>query len=178
MATITTGVSKTFSIPGVPWSRVAAALHRACVTERYAFPKIANLAWKGSTRPMILWATRSMPQYWAQCKMGGWGRGVVYFSNHPSLVKRMAAWSDDTWMGLAYHEMGHLLANTWNQDIGYPPKPWFVSALQKHWGKPKVTDEEPDVVDFSVPGELSLWDRMRMLVTAGVGLAEWNGERP
>lgn len=189
MATITTGRSTSWSLPGIPWSKMATAIHAACVTEpvhHQAYSEICNITWKGSTRPMILFATRRMTSVWAQCKVNGWGRGIIYVTNYPPLVERMKAWSDQTWMsGFWYHELGHILANTWTQAIGYPPQAWLVSRLQAHWGKSKVKDEADKLLDrwqgqvaieFPPNAEPSLWDRVRMLMHPGIGLTEVNGE--
>lgn len=184
MATIATGISKTFSIPGIPWSRIQPQMHRACVDEplkKQAYSQICNIAWKGSTNPNILWASKVLPQSWAECRMGGWGKGIVYFTSATSLAKRMTTWSDDTWMGLCFHEMGHLLLNTWNQDIGYPPKAWVVNALVKHYGKPKpmlAAEEVESYAAFASPvlTELSLWDRIRLKFVKPIYITEVNGD--
>lgn len=182
MAVISTGISKSFNIPGIPWSYLAPQFTRACRTEVYSFSKIANVTWQGSARPMILIATKRDSRNWATAQLNGYGRGIVYFTNYPTLVARMKKWTVDTWMGLFYHEMGHIMLNTWNQDIAYPPKAWFVTAMQKKWGKPKSALElavemvlESKIVEENA--DISLLDKIRGWRSPIVETNEWNGEK-
>lgn len=147
VATITTGLSKSFSIPGISWAEtLQPAFTRSCRTEEKSYSRICNITWKGSKSPMIRFATSPMPQYWATAKITGWGRGVVTFTNYASLIPRMKAWSADTWMGLFFHELGHILGYTRSQAISYPPSAAFVARLVKHWGKPKAKGLETSAV--------------------------------
>jgi hypothetical protein len=136
MALITTGVAYGFNVPGVPTQRVFDAWHWACTSAPQAYSRIANLSWAGSYYPMITLATINDPTSWARSYLYGWGRGRLCISNYPSLLSRMRAWPASTWNNLLYHEMGHILAYTWNQDITYPPHGWLVTRLQQHYGKP------------------------------------------
>jgi len=57
---------------------------------------------------------------------------------------------DEVLFKLAFHEIGHVVAYTTREDIGYPPKDWLIKRLQSHYGKPKskaamgvVGEQEP-----------------------------------
>lgn len=142
MARITTGVNN-FKLPGIPDDRVWRGVSRACKLEPYSYSKIANITWAASKSPMILFTTNKEKGVWARAHIYGWGRGKIVYSVHPDT---MSGWHkflaegniDEVLFKLAYHELGHVVANTERQDIGYPPKQWLVDRLQSHYGRPRT----------------------------------------
>jgi hypothetical protein len=138
---ITTGV-RNFSLPGLDDGRVWRGVSRACKLEEKSYSKIANISWAAAKTPMMLFTTHVEKGVWARAYLRGWGRGTVSYSTHPDT---MAGWQkfiaagnvDEVLFKLAFHEIGHVVAYTTREDIGYPPKEWLVQRLQSHYGKPK-----------------------------------------
>lgn len=162
---ITTG-TKNFSLPGIEDSRVWRGVSRACKLEPQSYSKICNITWAASSAPMILFTTNMEYGVWARAHIYGWGRGKVVYSKHPDTMngwKKFIAQGnvDEVLFKLAFHELGHILANTERQDIGYPPQAWLVQRLQQHYGKPKSKlkvgiQEVAEPIDVVLPlGDLS-----------------------
>lgn len=141
MARITTGLSKSFKVPGCPWkTHWQPAFHESFVGHPQSFIHLANLEFVGSSRPMILFASKSDKKNWATCVIKGWGVCTIYITSYPKWAAEMAKWPMSTRTGMLFHEAGHGLANTWNQDISLPPHLWFIQLLQGHWGMPVTGD--------------------------------------
>jgi hypothetical protein len=152
---ITTGANN-FKLPGIEDSRVWNGVSRACKLEPYSYSKIADITWGASKSPMILFTTNTEYGVWARAHLKGWGRGTIVYSCHPDT---MEGWKkfiksgivDEVLFKLAFHELGHVVAYTTREDIGYPPKDWLVKRLQGHYGKPKVKTAGSAEIEVVLP---------------------------
>lgn len=144
--------------PGVSNSELWNGVLRACSGESQSYSKIANIEWGSGS--MITFTTEVKYGVWARAFMGGWGRGTIKYSTHPDTMMgwkkfREAGNINEVLFKLAFHELGHLLANTEREDIGYPPKEWLIQVLQRHYGKPKAKiatpkEEEAKVIELPI----------------------------
>ncbi len=143
----------TKSYPAVTTTELWNGVVRASSREQRSYSKIANIQW--ASGPMITFTTEVKYGVWARAWIRGWGHGTIKYSTHPDTMK---GWADfrkrgiinDVLLKLAFHELGHVVANTMREDIGYPPKQWLVDRLVAHYGKPKVkakknSNHTPDV---------------------------------
>jgi hypothetical protein len=174
MAVISTGVQKNYNIPGIPFSTVWNGVSRACRLDQFSYSKLANITWTGATYPNIYFYTKSDKNNWAVTTINGWGRGSIYYTTYAANVAKMKLWTPETWRQLAYHEIGHLLLNTFNQDINYPLSATMTKRLVQHWGKPKATEEvnelevnEVDDSNYQILNDLwikslPLWQKVKL----------------
>lgn len=126
--------------PGVTNKELWRGVLRACGVEPKAYKFIANLTFANvGSGGSIHFTTDNAAGVWARAWIYGWGRGKIAYSAHPDVMKGWAKFRaegsiDNVLMGLAFHELGHIIGNTANQAIGYPPQAWFVKRLVGHYG--------------------------------------------
>lgn len=142
---------------------------RACGVEEHSYKYLANITWQNTSSPMILFSTSNEYGIWARAYIRGWGRGIIRYSGHPHTMELYSKYRqqgqevlDNLLFSLAFHELGHIVGNTVNQDIGYPPKKWFVDRLVNHYGKPhqKFTpppEADSEVVEIALPLDDLSW---------------------
>lgn len=167
MATITIGAVYGLWIP--PGCNYQLALNYCCsaapTTPGYnanSYKREFNLSFAGSSRPSILICNVNRPGCWADAPMAGWGKGQVRICTAPN-EKRwwLTKWPDpkvrqQVFCGLLFHELGHLILNTENQNIGCPLSAAMRARGVAHWGRAAtaralaVSSDEVAVVEQAV----------------------------
>lgn len=142
--TITLGATYGLWIP--PGCNYIAALDYCCAwsVNPKSYKSEFDLLFKGSSAPAILVTNVNRPGCWADAPMGGWGRGQIricvaaaekraWVTKWPKVADRQRVFC-----GLMFHEMGHLILNTTDQNIGCPLSAAMRARGIAHWGKSKL----------------------------------------
>jgi hypothetical protein len=147
----------------VPWSQIWNGVHRAFVSERYAFGRQGNVRFVGSAWPNIFFGVGNYAGAWAMSWHRGYGYGTIRYSNSRDTIALLKSpkykdkWDAIYW-NLAAHEGWHVMMST-NSQVGREIwKPAMVAAYQNVWGKPVRSKLALTVEPSVVEKNMEPWD--------------------